>query len=85
MKILVIGSSGQLGTQIFNLKNSLKTADFHFFNKHKLDISSPENVESFFKNNKFIYSGANSSSSPSSSSFIWIWQLNLEFFLTSKA
>ena len=53
MKILVIGSSGQLGTQIFNLKNSLKIADFYFFNKHKLDISSPVNVESFFKNNKF--------------------------------
>ena len=53
MKILVIGSSGQLGTQIFNLKNSLSLADFSFCNKRELDVSSTEIVESFFKNNKF--------------------------------
>ena len=53
MKILVIGSSGQLGTQIFNLKNLLNFLDFYFCNKHDLDISSPESIDSFFFNNKF--------------------------------
>ena len=53
MKILVIGSSGQLGTQIFNLKNLLNFLDFYFCNKHDLDISSPESIDSFFVNNKF--------------------------------
>ena len=53
MKILVIGSSGQLGTQICNLKNLLNLHDFYFFNKQELDISSSESVDSFFIDNRF--------------------------------
>tara|TARA_X000000368_G_C22995270_1_gene696321 strand:- start:162 stop:1055 length:894 start_codon:yes stop_codon:yes gene_type:complete len=53
MKILVIGSSGQLGTQIFNLKNLLNLYDFYFSNKQELDISSFESVDSFFTDNRF--------------------------------
>ena len=48
-------------------------------------IKALDKINFEVQKNEFIYSGANSSSSPSSSSFSWIWQLSLEFFLTSKA
>jgi len=53
MKILVIGSSGQLGTEIFNLQASLNLSDIFFYNKDKLDVSSNEIIETFFTENRF--------------------------------
>ena len=53
MKILVIGSNGQVGSQIFNSKKSINSSDIYFCDKNVLDISSSENVESFFINNRF--------------------------------
>lgn len=53
MKILVIGSSGQLGTEIFNVQASLKLPDISFYNKDKLDVSSHEMIETFFTENRF--------------------------------
>lgn len=53
MKILVIGSSGQLGTEIFNLQASLNLSDIFFYNKDKLDVSSHEIIETFFTENRF--------------------------------
>ena len=31
MKILVIGSNGQVGSQIFNSKKSIKSSDIYFY------------------------------------------------------
>ena len=53
MKVMVIGSSGQLGSEIVELKELLKPSSIAFYNKDELDISSPESINNFFVNNKF--------------------------------
>lgn len=50
---MVTGSSGQLGTEIANVKNLLNLSNISLFNKEKLDVSSAESVDNFFKTNRF--------------------------------
>ena len=76
MKILVIGSSGQLGTQIFNLKNSLSLADFSFCNKRELDVSSAESVESFSSNELLKFSNSLGFSSDESKNLVEAFKIS---------
>ena len=53
--VLVTGSSGQLGTELYNLvKNKLNTKDqqkFIFLNRNELDITNKEDTQKFIKDN----------------------------------
>tara|TARA_B100001142_G_scaffold330295_1_gene397847 strand:+ start:102276 stop:103169 length:894 start_codon:yes stop_codon:yes gene_type:complete len=53
MKVMIIGSSGQLGAEIKNLKQKLNLSNIFFYDKKKLDISKPEIIDSFFMQNSF--------------------------------
>lgn len=53
MKVLVIGATGQLGSQFFNLKSSLNVNNMSFYNKDELDVSSKKSLNNFFNSNKF--------------------------------
>ena len=50
---MIIGSSGQLGTEFKNLKKKLNLANIFFYDKKKLDISKPNIIDSFFEHNTF--------------------------------
>jgi dTDP-4-dehydrorhamnose reductase len=53
INVLVTGSSGQLGTELYNLvKNKLNTNDqqkFIFLNRNELDITNKEDTQKFIK------------------------------------
>jgi dTDP-4-dehydrorhamnose reductase len=55
IKVLVTGSSGQLGSEIQLLEQNFTAFDFIFTNSKNLDISNRNMVSSFFKRYNFDY------------------------------
>ncbi len=55
MKILVLGSKGQLGSELRKLSPKIKNATFTFIDKDQVDISQEESVKHFFKLESFDY------------------------------
>lgn len=52
LKVLVTGSEGQLGREIFSLQEGYSQYDFYFSNKRDLDISNLVGLEVFLISNK---------------------------------
>ena len=53
MKVMILGASGQLGSEFRSLENFSESLSLHFYNRQDLDISSKKLVRSFLRNNKF--------------------------------
>ena len=53
MKILILGSKGQLGSEIKELAPLYKNIDFTFTDIEELDITNEASLKSFFGKNKF--------------------------------
>tara|TARA_B110000259_G_C14032871_1_gene407589 strand:+ start:5242 stop:6135 length:894 start_codon:yes stop_codon:yes gene_type:complete len=53
MKVMILGASGQLGSEFRFLENFSESLSLHFYNRQDLDISSKKLVRSFLRNNKF--------------------------------
>lgn len=53
MNILVTGANGQLGSEIRDLAAQYKNLNLVYTDVEELDITRPENLEKFFKKNKF--------------------------------
>lgn len=54
MKVLVIGSEGQLGQELKNLSKT-SSHDYFFVDRPEIDISQKEAVSAFFEKQKFDY------------------------------
>ena len=50
LSILVVGSSGQLGSEIFDLQREYDNYSFIFLTRSDLDITCRESLEEFFTN-----------------------------------
>ncbi|MFY0607351.1 MAG: dTDP-4-dehydrorhamnose reductase [Cyclobacteriaceae bacterium] len=55
MKVLVIGSSGQLGSEINDLKSEFPNLEFDLVDYPKVDITKSRHINDLFKNNKYDY------------------------------
>ncbi|KZS41472.1 NAD(P)-dependent oxidoreductase [Aquimarina aggregata] len=55
MKILVTGSSGQLGQCIKNIERDYRELHFYFANSKELDITQKQQIQNFFSNKSFDF------------------------------
>ncbi len=55
MKVLVIGSSGQLGSEINDLKGEFSQLEFDFVDYPEVDVTNNRHVNELFKNNQYDY------------------------------
>ena len=53
LKILITGSSGQVGSELKSLSPAYKQYDFTFIDRKLLDISNPEAIKIFFSDKSF--------------------------------
>ncbi|WP_198403807.1 dTDP-4-dehydrorhamnose reductase [Aquimarina aggregata] len=55
IKILVTGSSGQLGQCIKNIERDYRELHFYFANSKELDITQKQQIQNFFSNKSFDF------------------------------
>jgi len=54
-RILISGSTGQLGSEIKSITSNYKQYEFIFKDRHGLDLKNIKNIKDLFQNNKYDY------------------------------